>query len=118
MWACYKGHVETASLLIEQRAEVNVHGQFHITPLMWAAGRGHTAIVRLLLNHGAKVNVGDKVFSNFLLALIAQNSAHLHNGLIPVWNDRSYLGMPEILHRNRGHASSGRRKRRSVRHCK
>lgn len=61
MWACYKGYLETARLLIEQRAEVNVHGQFHITCLMWAAGRGHVAIVRLLLEHGAKVNVGDKV---------------------------------------------------------
>lgn len=47
--------------MIEQRAEVNVHGQFHITPLMWAAGRGHVAIVRLLLENGAKVNAGDKV---------------------------------------------------------
>lgn len=62
MWACYKGHVETTRLLIEQRAEVNTHGQFHITPLMWASGRGHLEIVRLLLENGAKVNVGDKVF--------------------------------------------------------
>lgn len=65
MWATYKGHTEIVRLLIEQRADVNVHGQFHITPLMWASGRGHLGIVRLLLEQGAKVNVGDKVKRDF-----------------------------------------------------
>ncbi len=74
MWACYKGYIEAATLLLEQRAEVNVHGQYHITPLMWASGRGHTAIVRLLLDHGAKVNTGDKVNkqSEHMLLLLLQ----------------------------------------------
>ena len=61
MWACYKGHMDTVTVLIDKQADVNVHGQYHVTPLMLASGRGHTAIVRLLLDHGARVNVGDKV---------------------------------------------------------
>ena len=61
VWACYKGHMDTATVLIDKQADVNVHGQYHVTPLMLASGRGHTAIVRLLLDHGARVNVGDKV---------------------------------------------------------
>ena len=69
MWACYKGHSEVVRLLIVQRADVNVHGQYHITPLMWAAGRGHIAIVRLLLDQGARVNTGDKVLLFLFLLL-------------------------------------------------
>lgn len=92
MWACYKGHLETARLLIQQRAEVNVHGQFHITPLMWASGRGHVEIVQLLLENGAKVNVGDKVFCH---VQIDHGSYRLAD--FKVRNDGSNLGVQESL---------------------
>lgn len=97
MWACYKGHLETARLLIEQRAEVNVHGQFHITPLMWASGRGHVDIVQLLLEHGAKVNVGDKVWQ---ICLKIVDNIQKFNFSTLVWNDTINMGLQESLLRH------------------
>ena len=61
MWATYKGHTEAATLLLEHGAEVNAHGNYHISSLLWGAGRGHVDIVKALIRYGAKVNVGDKV---------------------------------------------------------
>jgi ankyrin repeat-rich membrane spanning protein len=62
MWATYKGRSEAAALLLDRGAEVNAHGNYHISSLLWAAGRGHINIAKDLIRHGAKVNVGDKVF--------------------------------------------------------
>lgn len=62
MWATYKGRSEAAALLLDRGAEVNAHGNYHISSLLWAAGRGHVDIAKDLICHGAKVNVGDKVF--------------------------------------------------------
>jgi len=61
MWATYKGRAEVAALLMAHGAEVNAHGNYHISSLLWAAGRGHVDIAKALINHGAKINVGDKV---------------------------------------------------------
>lgn len=60
MWATYKGRTDVVSLLLERGADVNAHGNYHISSLLWAAGRGNTQIVQSLISHGAKVNVGDK----------------------------------------------------------
>lgn len=48
-------------MLLTRGADVNAHGNFHISSLLWAAGRGYPDIVKDLIAHGAKVNVGDKV---------------------------------------------------------
>lgn len=61
MWASYKGHTPLSLMLLERGADVNAHGNFHISSLLWAAGRGHVEIAKALLSHGAKANVGDKV---------------------------------------------------------
>lgn len=61
MWATYKGRASTVTLLLGRGADVNAHGNYHISSLLWAAGRGYTDIVKDLLANGAKVNVGDKV---------------------------------------------------------
>jgi len=61
MWATYKGRAEVAAFLMGHGAEVNAHGNYHISSLLWAAGRGHVDIAKALINHGAKINVGDKV---------------------------------------------------------
>lgn len=61
MWATYKGRSTTVKMLITRGADVNAHGNFHISSLLWAAGRGYSEIVKDLIAHGAKVNVGDKV---------------------------------------------------------
>jgi ankyrin repeat-rich membrane spanning protein len=62
MWATYKGRSEATALLLDRGAEVNAHGNYHISSLLWAAGRGYVDIAKDLIRHGAKVNVGDKVF--------------------------------------------------------
>lgn len=61
MWATYKGHTGIVSLLLDHNADVNAHGNYHISSLLWASGRGHVDIVKMLVRSGAKVNVGDKV---------------------------------------------------------
>ena len=61
MWATYKGRDATVTLLLSKGADVNAHGNYHISSLLWAAGRGYAEIVKELLAHGAKVNVADKV---------------------------------------------------------
>lgn len=61
MWATYKGRSPTVTMLLGRGADVNAHGNFHISSLLWAAGRGYPDIVKDLIAHGAKVNVGDKV---------------------------------------------------------
>jgi len=61
MWTTYKGKSATVTMLLGRGADVNAHGNFHISSLVWAAGRGYTDIVKDLIAHGAKVNVGDKV---------------------------------------------------------
>lgn len=61
MWATYKGRSPTVMMLLGREADVNAHGNFHISSLLWAAGRGYPDIVKDLIAHGAKVNVGDKV---------------------------------------------------------
>lgn len=61
MWATYKGKSPTVTMLLTRGADVNAHGNFHISSLLWAAGRGYPDIVKDLIAHGAKVNVGDKV---------------------------------------------------------
>lgn len=60
MWATYKCRPEVVSLLLERGADLNAHGNYHLSSLLWASGRGYTQIVRLLISYGAKVNVGDK----------------------------------------------------------
>lgn len=64
MWATYKGKSATVTMLLGRGADVNAHGNFHISSLVWAAGRGYTDIVKDLIAHGAKVNVGDKVIEH------------------------------------------------------
>lgn len=56
MWATYKGHTDTVQLLLERNADVNAHGNYHISSLLWASGRGHVDIVRMLVRRGAKVH--------------------------------------------------------------
>lgn len=63
MWATYKGRTTTVMFLLSRGADVNAHGNFHISSLLWAAGRGYPEIVKELIAHGAKVNVGDKVIN-------------------------------------------------------
>ena len=61
MWASYRGHTELALMLLERGADVNAHGNYHISSLLWASGRGHVEIAKALLAKGAKANIGDKV---------------------------------------------------------
>jgi hypothetical protein len=60
LWAAKSGHDAVVKLLLEQRAKVDVEGNYRRTPLSWAAGNGHEAVVKLLLEKGAKVDVEDE----------------------------------------------------------
>lgn len=60
IWSSYCGYTNLANLLLDRGADINAHGNFHITALVWAAGRGHTKLACNLIARGAKVNVGDK----------------------------------------------------------
>jgi hypothetical protein len=54
-FACDRGYVEVAKLLIERGADVNVEDTFyHATALTWAIQNNHPDVLKLLLDHGAK----------------------------------------------------------------
>lgn len=72
MWASYKGHTTTVTTFLARGADVNAHGNYHISSLLWASGRGYAEIVKALIAHGAKVNVGDKVCTFFFFFLQLQ----------------------------------------------
>jgi hypothetical protein len=56
--ACYFGHAELATWLVEQGADVNAaaRNEQEIRPIHAAAAQGNVAIAKLLLAHGAEVN--------------------------------------------------------------
>lgn len=52
-FACDRGHLEIARLLIERGASLNVHDNFYnATALSWAMNKKHDAIVELLIDKG------------------------------------------------------------------
>ncbi len=60
-FACDRGNLEIAKLLIDRGADVNVEDTFyHANAISWAAQKKHYEIVTLLLDHGAK-SAGDVV---------------------------------------------------------
>lgn len=67
MWATYKGHKDTVNLLLDHNADVNAHGNYHISSLIWAVGRGYVEIARLLIQRGAKVTLLNKRFKFYNL---------------------------------------------------
>lgn len=79
-----------ANFLLDRGADINAHGNFHITALVWAAGRGHTKLACNLIARGAKVNVGDKVCIKLLETLCKNNYIYLD---IVVWDFCISMGM-------------------------
>lgn len=67
MWATYKGRADVVNILLERHADVNAHGNYHISSLLWAAGRGYVQIAEALIANGAKVNMGDKYGTTALI---------------------------------------------------
>ena len=56
---CHGGHVEVARYLLEQGADVNMIGQFGMTPLHSAVECGQLEIAKLLMAYGADLNARD-----------------------------------------------------------
>lgn len=67
MWATYKGRTDVVNILLDRHADVNAHGNFHISSLLWAAGRGRVEIIDALIKNGAKINMGDKYGTTALI---------------------------------------------------
>ncbi|KAJ7681640.1 ankyrin repeat-containing domain protein [Mycena rosella] len=60
-WASYNGDLESARLLIQHSAEVNIAGGEYHTALLAASTRGHTELIRMLIENGADVNAHSDV---------------------------------------------------------
>ena len=69
--ASLDGRVESARLLIEAGADINLANSSGNTPLSVAARNGHIAIVKLLLEAGALVNTIDTVSHTYLKKTIS-----------------------------------------------
>ncbi len=59
-FACDRGQIAAASLLIEKGAQVDKLDEDGLTPLHYAAACEHPEIVRILLSSGADMNIRDK----------------------------------------------------------
>eukprot|EP01032_Pedospumella_encystans_P009143 gene9143-10790_t len=55
--ACYKGHTEVVSLLIEKKCDLNLREKDGWTALHWASSKGHMDILNLLLSNGADTTI-------------------------------------------------------------
>ena len=59
-YATTRGHLKSAQLLIDNRAEINIQDQdVSRTPLMYASRWGKAEAVQLLLDNGAKITIKD-----------------------------------------------------------
>ena len=76
-WACSRGHLDAARLLIEQGASVNKADFFSEVPLGEAVSRRDVAMVRLLLDGGAALNetLNHDRDSALLFAVLIKDSA-------------------------------------------
>jgi ankyrin repeat protein len=72
-FAAWEGHVAVVELLIDARAQVNVHAAWGHTPLEYAASAGHKDVVELLLARGADIEAGDDWNRTALLAALHKN---------------------------------------------
>ncbi|KJH45298.1 death domain protein [Dictyocaulus viviparus] len=59
-WAARSGHANIATLLINERVDVNVLNTNAETALLIASRHGHSDVVRGLLEHGANVSIKNK----------------------------------------------------------
>ena len=69
LWdAAQKGHVDVATALIRNGANVNAADKWKRTALEFAASGGHVDIVKVLIQNGADVNAVDwKKWTHFTL---------------------------------------------------
>ena len=60
MWAARNGQTEMATLLTNNRADINIKDNEDMPALMLAAHKGHTETVQLLIQNGANINIQDE----------------------------------------------------------
>ncbi|KAJ7706659.1 ankyrin repeat-containing domain protein [Mycena rosella] len=87
-WASCNGDLQSARLLIQNSAEINIRSGHYHTPLLAAASHGHSQLVRMLVENGADVNAHADVGTALYRAsyeghlesarLLIQNSAEIN----------------------------------------
>lgn len=65
--ACFRGHEDTARVLLEAGAAVNARNQQFNSALIFASDYGHLGCLRVLLAHGADVDAANAVRCGFIV---------------------------------------------------
>ncbi|KAF2867352.1 ankyrin repeat-containing domain protein [Massariosphaeria phaeospora] len=68
------GHSETAKLLLDQGADIELHCEHYHNALCGASAEGHPEVVKLLLKAGAQVNAQSGQYGNALQAAAAKGN--------------------------------------------
>ena len=74
-WAALRGHLDVASHLIREGADIHAMNNGINTPLLCAAAGGHDAVFRRLIAAGADITVCNlsDMDALFMVALFGQN---------------------------------------------
>ena len=74
--ACFQGHQEVVSLLVERQANMEHRAKTGLTPLMEAASGGSHEIGKVLISKGADVNASPVPSSKDMALTIAADKGH------------------------------------------
>ena len=76
LYLCKNGRIDTATLLLDNEADIEFQNEALETPLICASKAGHENIVRLLLQRGAVIDHQDAQHETAIIGAI--NAGHMH----------------------------------------